>query len=91
MKAHVTPWALFGLVSLPSMAQPPPAVPQPPCVPSETAVCGQNGPEDLVALGSQWIVAGTFGGPGGFQLVRTSDRTSHLAYPAAAATNRPDT
>ncbi len=92
MKACIARLAMLGLVSsLPLQAQPPPAPPQPPCAPSETAVCGQHGPEDLAALGAQWIVAGTFGAPGGFQLVRTSDRASHLAYPAAGATNRPDT
>ena len=32
-------------------AQPPPAVPQPPCTAGDTVVCGQHGPEDLVAIG----------------------------------------
>jgi hypothetical protein len=91
MKAFA-PLALLGIVSsVPLRAQPPPAMPQPACVASERAVCGQHGPEDLVALGSQWVAAGAFAAPGGLRLVRTSDRTSHTAYPAPRATDRPDT
>jgi hypothetical protein len=77
--------------SLPAFAQPPPQPPPPPCTPGENVVCGQQGPEDLVALGSQWIAAGAFSGTGGLLLVRIGDRTSHTAYPAANAVNRHDT
>ena len=54
-------------------------------------MCNQQGPEDLVALGSQWVAAGAFAGTGGVVLIRTSDRSSHTAYPSPSAANRPDT
>jgi hypothetical protein len=53
-------------------------------------VCGQNGPEDLVVVpGGQWVVASAFGGSG-VNLIRVSDRTSSVAYPAASAKERFD-
>jgi hypothetical protein len=76
--------------SMPLAAQPPPAPPPPPCTPAADVVCDQQAPEDLVALGSQWIVAGAYSGAGGVRLIRGGDRTSHIAYPAAAAVNRLD-
>ena len=81
---------LVSVASLPVLAQPPPQTPQPPCTPGENVVCGQQGPEDLVALGSQWVAAGAFSGTGGVVLIRTADRMSHTAYPAANAVNRHD-
>lgn len=81
---------LVSVASLPLLAQPPPGPPPPPCTPSEAAVCGQQGPEDLVALGPQWIAAGAFSGTGGVVLIRTADRVPHTAYPAAGAANRHD-
>jgi sugar lactone lactonase YvrE len=54
-------------------------------------VCGQNGPEDLVVLpGGQWVIASSFGGNGGIYVIRASDRTSTLAYPATSARDRFD-
>jgi sugar lactone lactonase YvrE len=54
-------------------------------------VCGQNGPEDLVVLpGAQWVIASSFGGNGGIYVIRASDRTSTLAYPATTARDRFD-
>ena len=54
-------------------------------------VCGQNGPEDLVVLpGAQWVIASSFGGNGGIYIIRASDRTSTLAYPATTARDRFD-
>jgi sugar lactone lactonase YvrE len=54
-------------------------------------VCGQNGPEDLVVLpGAQWVIASSFGGNGGIYLIRASDRTATLAYPATTARDRFD-
>lgn len=82
---------LASASSWPLAAQPPPGPPPPPCTPAADVVCNQEAPEDLVALGSQWVVAGAYAGAGGVRLIRISDRTSHLAYPAAAAANRPDT
>jgi hypothetical protein len=81
---------IVSAASPPLRAQPPPGPPPPPCTPSEAAVCGQQGPEDLVALGPQWIAAGAFSGTGGVVLIRIADRTSHTAYPAAGAVNRHD-
>lgn len=54
-------------------------------------VCGQNGPEDLVVLpGGQWVIASSFGGSGGIYIIRASDRTATLAYPATNARDRFD-
>ena len=74
-------------------AQPPPQGPPPPCVDAADVqfVCGQQGPEDLVVVpGGAWVVAGVFGGAGGINVVRVSDRTSTKAYPAASARNMLD-
>jgi hypothetical protein len=81
---------LVSVPSLPLLAQPPPQPPPPPCTPSAAAVCGQQAPEDLVALGSQWVAAGAYSGTGGLMLIRTGDRASHTAYPAAGAAHRHD-
>ncbi len=54
-------------------------------------VCGQQAPEDLVALpGAQWIVASAYGGSGGLYLVRTSDKVSTRVYPSDTAKERLD-
>jgi hypothetical protein len=54
-------------------------------------VCGQQAPEDLVALpGAQWIVASSFAGSGGIKLIRVSDRTSTVAYPGTSPKERWD-
>jgi len=71
-------------------AQPPPAPPPPPCSPSPRAVCGQSGPEYLVALGSDWVVASVIAAPGGVMAVRTRDRAPFTIYPAANAQRRAD-
>src|SRR5688500_296362 len=66
-----------------SAAQPAPPVP-PPCTAAGDVqfICGQQAPEDLVVLpGGQWVVAGSFGGSGGINLIRVGDRTSVRAYP----------
>jgi hypothetical protein len=54
-------------------------------------VCGQQAPEDLVALGSRWVVTSRYGGTGGVGLIRVDDRMSYIAYPSAQAADRPDT
>jgi hypothetical protein len=72
------------------VAQPPPAVPQPPCTPGERVVCEQQGPEDLVAIGTGWVAASAMAAPGGVRVVRTRDRTPFVVYTAAAARNRHD-
>ncbi len=71
-------------------AQPPPAVPQPPCSPGPNVVCGQRGPEDLVALGDDWVAASALAAPGGLIVVRTRDRMPFTVYPAAGALERHD-
>jgi hypothetical protein len=92
VKPFVASFAVLVVVGSPPLAaQPPPQPPPPPCTPAENVVCGQQAPEDLVALGSQWVAAGAYSGTGGVVLIRTSDRASHTAYPSPSATNRPDT
>ena len=83
--------ALACLGSLQLAAQPPPQPPPPPCTPGTDVVCDQQAPEDLVALGPEWVVASAYSGTGGVALIRVSDRTTFTAYPAASARNRPDT
>jgi hypothetical protein len=82
--------AALWLASMPLEAQPPPAVPQPPCTPGETVVCGQQGPEDLVAVGADWVAASAMAAPGGLRVVRASDRTPFTVYPAPNARTRHD-
>jgi hypothetical protein len=49
-------------------------------------ICGQQAPEDLVVLpGGQWVVAGSYAGAGGINLIRVSDHMSIRAYPAPGA------
>ena len=90
MKGPAALLALFAFVaSVPLVAQPPPQLP-PPCTPADNVVCGQQAPEDLVALGSRWVAAGAYSGTGGVVLIRASDRVAHTAYPSSSAVNRPD-
>jgi hypothetical protein len=77
----------------PAFAQPQPPGPPPPCVDAADVqfVCGQQGPEDLVVVpGGAWVVASVFGGSGGVNLIRVSDKTSMKVYPAASAKDRFD-
>jgi len=71
-------------------AQPPPAAPQPPCTAADKVVCGQQGPEDLVSIGTAWVAASAMAAPGGLRVVRTRDRAPFTVYPAAAARERHD-
>jgi sugar lactone lactonase YvrE len=49
-------------------------------------ICGQAAPEDLVVLpGGQWVIAGSYAGAGGINVIRVSDRMSMRAYPAPSA------
>src|SRR5688500_13432588 len=91
MKASAAlPAVLVSLASLPLVAQPPPQPPPPPCTAADNVVCGQQAPEDLVALGPQWVAAGAYSGSGGVVLIRVVDRASHTAYPSPSAVNRHD-
>ena len=94
---RLTPLILLGLFVAgvkPGAQQPPAFPPPPPCTPSAGEVqfvCGQQGPEDLVVVpGGQWVVAGAFGGAGGINLIRVSDRTSVKAYPTASTKDAQD-
>jgi hypothetical protein len=53
-------------------------------------VCGQQGPEDLVAIDSEWIAASAMAAPGGVRVVRTRDRAPFTVYPAEGASERHD-
>jgi hypothetical protein len=61
----------------------PPAPPQPPCNSADSHwVCGQQTPEDLVALpGSRWVLASAYMGTGGINLINVADRTSAKVFP----------
>jgi hypothetical protein len=64
-----------------------------PCNPAGNVrfVCGQQAPEDLVALpGSQWIVASAFAGTGGINLINVRDHTTTLAFPGPTSKERLD-
>ncbi|HEX5048180.1 MAG TPA: hypothetical protein VFX89_13760 [Gammaproteobacteria bacterium] len=82
--------AFASAASLPLRAQPPPQPPPPPCTPGPDVVCGQQAPEDIVAVGPNWVVAGAYSGTGGVMLVRVRDRTSFQAYPSVTARDRLD-
>jgi hypothetical protein len=85
--------AALAPTSLALAQPPPPPGPPPPCVDAADIqfVCGQQGPEDLVVVpGGTWVVTGIFGGSGGINLIRVSDRTSTKAYPAASAKDQLD-
>jgi hypothetical protein len=73
-------------------AQPPPQPPPPPCVPGPNVVCDQIGPEDLVALGPDWVAASMYptNAPGGLVVVRVRDRMPFKVYPAADSKDAPD-
>jgi hypothetical protein len=64
-----------------------PQTPPAPCVAGNTQfVCGQNAPEDLVIVpGGEWVVATSFAGSGGVQVISVRDRRTILAYPTAAS------
>lgn len=91
MRTSTLLWAAVVFVGSPPLsAQPPPQPPPPPCAPAADVVCGQQAPEDLVALGPEWVVASAYSGTGGVALIRVRDRTPVTAYPAANAKDRPD-
>jgi hypothetical protein len=78
-------------LAVPPLAAQPPAQPAPPpCVASEGYICGQQAPEDLVAVGPDWAVASSYTGSGGVTLIRLRDRMSYSAYPSDSATEALD-
>ena len=49
-------------------------------------VCGQSGPEDLIAVpGSPWLIASSFGPEGGLYLIDTKSASSSRLFPGRAA------
>ena len=89
-RAAILAFAGLCFASVPLCAQPPPAVPQPACSPGPSVVCGQQGPEDLVSIGTGWVAASAMAAPGGVMVVRTRDRMPFTVYPAASARTRHD-
>src|SRR5688572_30984037 len=90
MKSLLLVAVVIALAPLPGTAQQPSPAP---CVPVGQIrfVCGQAGPEDLVAVpGSPWIIASAYGAEGGIHLVDTKAATSTRLFPAAMATERFD-
>ena len=54
-------------------------------------VCGQDGPEDLVAVpGTPWLVASAYGTTGGLFAINTKEASSTRLFPSATATERLD-
>src|SRR5688572_18967055 len=70
-----------------------PGAPPPSCDPVGELrfVCGQSGPEDLVAVpGTPWIIASAYGADGGIHLIDTKQATSTRMFPHPRATERHD-
>lgn len=74
----------------PLAAQPPGPPAAPPCSTADGYICGQRGPEDLVAMGSGWAVSSAISGSGGVTMIRVSDRMSFTVYPSESAVERLD-
>jgi hypothetical protein len=54
-------------------------------------VCGQAGPEDLVAVpGTAWLIASAYGAEGGVNLIDTKAGSSTRLFPSASAKERLD-
>jgi hypothetical protein len=90
LKASALLLAIVAVGSSSLSAQPPPQPPPPPCTPAADVVCDQQAPEDLVAVGPDWVVASAYSGSGGVALIRVSDRMTHTAYPSSSAGDRLD-
>ena len=73
-------------------AQAPARPQQPPCNPKDREwVCGQQTPEDLVALpGGKWVLSSAYMGTGGINLIRVADRSSSVVFPGPAVKIEPD-
>lgn len=93
MKTLTVTAAVVVLGSLGALAQQAAPTP-PPCAPEGAiqVVCGQDGPEDLVAIpGTRFLVASAYGPQGGLFLIDTQARSSRKIFPDATARDRPDT
>jgi hypothetical protein len=90
---RVPTWLISVLVATGSLrvaAQAP--APQPPCNPAEPEwVCGQQTPEDVVALpGGQWAFSSAYTGTGGINLIKVSDRNSVRVFPGPSVKEQLD-
>jgi sugar lactone lactonase YvrE len=89
IRTVISTFTLLGApVLLSGQARAPQPAPAPaPCVAGNTQfVCGQNAPEDLALVpGGEWVVATSFAGSGGLQIINVKDRRTILAYPTAAS------
>ena len=81
--------AIALLCAAPAAAQRFGGTPAPACD-SASFVCGQSGPEDLVAMGPDWVVASAYAQPGGVRLIRVADRLSFTVYPSDEAREQID-
>jgi hypothetical protein len=88
--AHLLGLAVATLSLRAFTAEPPAPPPGPPCNTNDGYICGQQAPEDLIAMGTDWAVASAYAGTGGITLIRIKDRTSLTAYPAPSAKERHD-
>lgn len=66
---------------------PAPAAPPPPCTPQGPGnvqfICGHDAPEDLVIVpGSEYVIASAYTAKGGLRMIRVSDKSTTVAYPA---------
>jgi hypothetical protein len=89
--AHLPGLVIAALTLRAFAAEPPAPPPAPPCNTSDGYICGQQAPEDLIGLGTDWAVASAYAGTGGITLIRLADRTSLTAYPSPSAKEKPDT
>ena len=82
---------LVASVTLRVSAQPQAPVP-PPCNPADSRwVCGQQTPEDLVALpGGAWVISSAYQGSGGINLIKVADRRSVVVFPGPNVRQAPD-
>ena len=91
MKALALPASLLAAAGALRVAAQTPA-PQPPCDPADAQwVCGQQTPEDAVALpNGAWVFSSAYSGTGGINLINVSNRASVLAYPSASVKEQLD-
>ncbi len=92
MKASTSLAALLVATAPLRVSAQPQAPAPPPCNPADTHwVCGQQTPEDLVALpGGAWVISSAYQGTGGMNLIKVSDRKSVVVFPGPAVKQQPD-
>ena len=92
MKASTSLVALLVATAASRADAQPQAPAPPPCNPADTHwVCGQQTPEDLVALpGGAWVISSAYQGTGGMNLINVSARRSVVVFPGPAVKQQPD-